>query len=90
MAKTIDMAKVEEIAKTLQAAPKLPPGERVLTTREAVAKLTPQIRGMQRRGYTLDQVAEVLKKQGLALKVATLKGYLRPRRRKARAEVAKA
>ena len=43
---------------------------------EAVKLLAKEITAMQKRGYTLEQISEALKGQGLAVATPTLKSYL--------------
>lgn len=46
------------------------------TKRAAVAALTREIADLKKRGYTLEQIAEVLSSSGLPISTPTLKNYL--------------
>ncbi|HXF08276.1 MAG TPA: hypothetical protein VNK45_07110 [Candidatus Acidoferrales bacterium] len=63
----------------------LPPIESVkksaeMSKQEAIRKLSKDIRAMQKRGYTMDMIAGVLKSENIAVSVATLRNYLRSSR----------
>src|SRR3954447_12873612 len=72
----LTVAKVEKIAAKLKRLPDPPATERETTKREAVRLLRKEIVGLQRRGYTLEQIVGSLKDEGLNLSAATLKSYL--------------
>jgi hypothetical protein len=72
----LTLAKVEKIAQKLRKLPDPPATERETTKQEAVRLLEKDILGLQRRGYTLEQIVRNLKDEGLNLSAATLKSYL--------------
>ena len=84
---TLTRAQIDQIAQKLKGMPAAPSASVNITKQEAVKLLAKEIASLQRRGYTLEQIAESLKHEGLDLSTATLKVYLsranapkRPRR----------
>jgi hypothetical protein len=72
----ITREQVEKARARLTQAP-APPAASVNTTKqEAVRSLVGEIRALQRRGYTLEQVAELFREEGVILTTQTLKSYL--------------
>jgi hypothetical protein len=72
----ISREQVEKLRAKLTQAP-APPAASVNTTKqEAVRSLVGEIRGLQQRGYTLEQVAELFREEGVLLTTQTLKNYL--------------
>lgn len=71
---------VGEIAATLKALPPIENQQRQVSKQEAIRLLAKEILASQKRGYSLEQIAEVLQSKGLALSAPTLKNYL-PRSR---------
>jgi len=67
---------VEQLRTTLKAAPKAPAAGVDTTKQEAVKLLAREIESLQRRGYSLEQVAEMLRGGGLVVSTPTLKSYL--------------
>src|ERR1017187_537970 len=67
---------VEQLRSTLRAVPKAPAAGVDTTKQEAVKLLAREIEGLQRRGYSLEQIAEMLKSGGLVVSTPTLKSYL--------------
>ena len=67
---------VEQLRSTLRAVPKAPTAGVDTTKQEAVKLLAREIEGLQRRGYSLEQIAEMLKGGGLIVSTPTLKSYL--------------
>lgn len=65
---------IERLAARLKESPSLP---KALTTAEAIKRLAPSIRAMQGKGYGLDQIADVLKAEGLSVSGKTLARHLR-------------
>jgi hypothetical protein len=72
----LTLAKVEKIAEKLKKLPDPPATERKTTKQEAIRLLKREIVGLQRRGYSLEQIVGSLKGEGLSLSAATLKSYL--------------
>jgi hypothetical protein len=69
-------AQVEEIASKLRAMPVIEPPPKDLTKQEVVKMLAKEIKSLQKRGYTLAQIATSLKGEGLDISTPTLKSYL--------------
>jgi hypothetical protein len=69
-------ARVEQIRVTIKRIPAAPPTDADVTKQEAVKMLAGELASLQRRGYTLEQIAESLKGEGLELTTPTLKSYL--------------
>jgi hypothetical protein len=67
---------VEQLRSTLKAAPKAPAASVDTTKQEAVKLLAREIEDLQRRSYSLEQIAEMLKGGGLVVSTPTLKSYL--------------
>jgi hypothetical protein len=72
----LTLAKEEKIAEKLKKLPDPPATERKTTKQEAIRLLKREIVGLQRRGYSLEQIVGSLKGEGLSLSAATLKSYL--------------
>ena len=60
------------------------PERRSITTREAVAEMADVIEKLRGRGYTIDEVAQLLTQRGLELAPSTLRSYLRGGTRRAK------
>jgi hypothetical protein len=69
-------AQVDLIAEKARRTPPAPPAEANLTKQEAVRLLAPEIAGLQRKGYKLDQIVASFRGDGLDLSTATMKSYL--------------
>jgi hypothetical protein len=72
----ISREQVEKLRAALKTAPEAPARSVNTTKQEAVRLLSGEIQTLQRRGYTLEQVAELLKGEGFVLTTPTLKSYL--------------
>jgi hypothetical protein len=69
-------AQVEEIAGKLRSLPAIEPPPKDLTKQEVVRMLAKEIKSLQKRGYSLEQIASSLKGEGLDISTPTLKSYL--------------
>jgi methionine synthase II (cobalamin-independent) len=67
---------VEEIASKLRALPAIEPPPKDLTKSDVVKMLAKEIKSLQKRGYSLEQIASSLKGEGLDISTPTLKSYL--------------
>jgi hypothetical protein len=67
---------VEQLRSTLKAVPRAPAASLDTTKQDAVKLLAREIEGLQRRGYSLEQIAEMLQGGGLVVSTPTLKSYL--------------
>ncbi len=70
------LEQVEAIASKLRALPAIEPPPKDLTKQEVVKMLAREIKSLQKRGYTLEQIASSLKGEGLDISTPTLKSYL--------------
>lgn len=75
--KRITAEKIEKIAKKLRG---LPPVQKKpeYSASEAIGMLKGEITAMRKRGYSLLQVADALRTEGLEIDTPTLKGVLQP------------
>jgi hypothetical protein len=69
-------AQIAQIAEKARKMPPAPAAEVNVTKQEAVRLLRPEIEGLQRKGYTMAQIAESFSGDGLELSTATLKSYM--------------
>ena len=60
----------------LRAIPAKDPAKRKLDKQRMVSLLADELIALQRRGYTIEEVAESLRGRGLAITTPTLKNYL--------------
>lgn len=67
---------IEAIAAKLRNMPAVEKKNQEHSKQEAVRVLAKEIVSMQKRGYTLDQISEALRGEGLAVATPTLKSYL--------------
>jgi hypothetical protein len=68
-------ARIAEIAEKLRKMPPAPPADVHVSNQEAVRLLEREIAGQQRKGYSLEQIVESLRGEGLELTIPTLKSY---------------
>jgi DNA-binding transcriptional MerR regulator len=80
------VAQVKEIADKLRALPAVEPPAKDLTKSDAVKMLLKEIESLQKRGYTLEQIATSLKGEGLDISTPTLKSYLQKTKAEAKAK----
>ena len=69
----ITTEQLDQIAAKLKSAP---PVARPMSTTDALRRLAPSLKQMRARGYTIDQIADMLKAEGLSASPATLKRVL--------------
>ena len=70
------VAQVEEIAGRLRALPTIEPPPKDLTKSDVVKMLAKEIKSLQKRGYSLEQISSSLKGEGLDISTPTLKSYM--------------
>jgi hypothetical protein len=68
--------KLEAIAAKLKTMPVVEKKKQEHSKQDAVKILSKEIAALQKRGYTLDQIAETLRGEGLEITTPTLKSYL--------------
>jgi len=75
--KRITAEKIEKIAKKLR---QMPPVQKKpeYSPEEAISMLKGEISAMRKRGYSMIQIAQALRGEGLEIDTPTLKGYLQP------------
>ena len=74
---TLTLEQVEQISAKLKELPAVENKKRPVSKQEAIKLLARDIKAMQARGYTLEQVSELLKQLGVSLATPTLRSYLR-------------
>ena len=67
---------LEAIATKLREMPPVEKKKQEHSKQEAVRLLSKEIAALQKRGYTLDQISETLRGEGLSIATPTLKSYL--------------
>ena len=67
---------LEAIAAKLREMPPVENKKQEHSKQEAVRILSKEIAALQKRGYTLDQISETLRGEGLSIATPTLKSYL--------------
>ena len=77
MAITID--DIEAVRRKLSELPRHQPRE--VSKQEAIALLATELGSARRRGYSPEELAQLLSEQGVTINAATLRGYLRKSRR---------
>lgn len=68
--------KLEAIAAKLKTMPSIDKKSQEHSKQDAIKLLSKEIVSLQKRGYTLDQIAETLRGEGLEITTPTLKSYL--------------
>ena len=74
---TLTVEQVEQISAKMKELPAVENKKRPVSKQEAIKLLARDIKAMQARGYTLEQVSELLKQLGVSLATPTLRSYLR-------------
>jgi hypothetical protein len=73
---TYTLEETERMVSALRALPRIDSSKRRLTKQAAVQQMATEIRALQNRGYTIDQVVESLHGVGFDITTPTLKSYL--------------
>ncbi|WP_241136323.1 hypothetical protein [Achromobacter insuavis] len=73
---TLTVESIEKLKTELDQLPEIDDRKRVLNKREAIAMLVDDVDALRKKGYTYEEIADVLTKHNLAITAATLKGYL--------------
>ncbi|MFI3121956.1 MAG: protein mobC [Methylococcaceae bacterium] len=68
--------KLSAISAKLKTMPVIEKKKQEYSKQDAVKVLSKEIASLQKRGYTLDQIAETLRGEGLDITTPTLKSYL--------------
>ena len=83
------MEQIEALAVKLRDLPPVDKNEKEYSMQETIKILTQEIKLLQKRGYTLDQIVESLRGEGFTLTTPTLKTYLNQSKRKSVAKTKK-
>ena len=75
--KTFDHETRPKIEATLDNLPEKPKSERPLTTKELVTELRTKIRAAQAKGYTLEEIVELFKREGAQISLSSVKSALK-------------
>jgi methionine synthase II (cobalamin-independent) len=67
---------IEIIASKLREMPEVDKKKQKHSKQKAVKMLSKEINALQKRGYTFDQISEMLRGEGLSIATPTLKSYL--------------
>ncbi len=84
------LAQIETVKAQLSELPVANVQTRDVSKQEAIKLLARDITGLQRKGYSLDQVAALLSERGIPINTGTLKSYMRRTKRKRSRDGAKA
>lgn len=72
----IQLDTIEALKAKMKEAPEVSKEKRRVSKQEAIRELKREIEAMQKRGYTLDDIAKFLSDGGLQITTPTLKSYL--------------
>lgn len=70
------IAQIDELQRKLDELPEVNDIEREVTKQEAIRRMADTISHLQARGYSMENIAEILTKEGLHISMQTLKSYL--------------
>jgi DNA-binding transcriptional MerR regulator len=77
--------KVEKVAEKLRSLPPAPENKkRQVSKQEAVKILADEITSLQKRGYSIEQIAELMRGEGLDFATPSLRSYLQRAKQKKR------
>lgn len=85
----IQQSTIEALKAKMKDAPEVAKEKRNVSKQEAIRELRKEIEAMQKRGYTLDEIAKFLSDGGLQITTPTLKSYMQ-RAKPSKAATAKA
>jgi len=72
----IQKSTIEALKARMKDAPEVAKEKRNVSKQEAIRELRKEIEAMQKRGYTLDEIAKFLSDGGLQITTPTLKSYM--------------
>jgi hypothetical protein len=82
--------KIESVAEKFRNLPPAPENKkREVSKQEIVKMLANEISGLQERGYTIEQIAELMRGEGLDFATPVLRSYLQRTKQKRRTKKAK-
>jgi FtsZ-binding cell division protein ZapB len=75
---TLNMEQLEKLKNKMKAAPEKEKAKQLISKQDAVKLLQPEIEAMQRKRYSLEEIAQFMATNypDLNISVATLKSYL--------------
>jgi hypothetical protein len=76
LAMDLTVATVDAIRERLAAIPEKDRSDRKVSQREAIARMTDEILGLRKRGYSWEEVAELVSREGCRVTVGSLKTAL--------------
>jgi hypothetical protein len=80
------VAAIDNVKEILKALPPAPRETKEVSLREAIEELTPTIRGLLAKGYSRQQIVDLIQEQGVGCSLTSLKAYFRtPAKTKAKA-----
>jgi hypothetical protein len=74
--KPLTVGRVKLLADKYRNIPKVNDDARVISKTEAVKMLMPEIRALRKKGYTLEQIADMLREDEIDITMNTLKSYI--------------
>jgi hypothetical protein len=83
------VAAIDNVKEILKALPPAPRETKEVSLREAIEELAPAIRGLLAKGYSRQQVVDLIQEQGVGCSLTSLKAYFRtPAKTKAKPSAA--
>ena len=83
------VAAIDNVKEILKALPPAPRETKEVSLREAIEELAPAIRGLLAKGYSRQQVVDLIQEQGVGCSLTSLKAYFRtPEKTKAKPSAA--
>lgn len=72
------VATIDNAKENLRALPPAPRDTKEVSLREAIEELAPTIRGLLGKGYSREQIVDLIQEQGVGCSLSALKTYFRP------------
>jgi len=73
---TIKVETIEAVREKMKGAPEVAKAKRTVSKQESIKELKREIEAMQKKGYTLDDIAKFMTEGGIQITTPTLKSYL--------------
>lgn len=73
---TIKLETIEAVREKMKGAPEVAKAKRTVSKQESIKELKREIEAMQKKGYTLDDIAKFMTEGGIQITTPTLKSYL--------------
>jgi hypothetical protein len=71
------VAAIDNVKEILKALPPAPRETKEVSLREAIEELAPTIRGLLSKGYSRQQIVDLIQEQGVGCSLTSLKAYFR-------------